>query len=462
MSPDGLLEDIPPIDFAPGARFGNYEIVRKLGEGGMGAVYEARRQGLNKRVALKVLTVGGSAAATARFVQEARISASLEHPHVVDCIDVGEAEGMPFLALEFLDGETLGARMDRGPMTVAEIVDIALPVCSALLVAHERGVVHRDLKPENIFLARQAGALVPKVLDFGIAKARTGPDGQGLTMTAAIMGTPGYMSPEQARDTKNVGPATDQFALGVILWESLTSRPLFEGEAAYEVLSRVVSQPAPPLRTLRPDVDEGFEALVARMLEKEAPMRFPSLREVGACLLPYGSPEVRARWAHEFDGLDAQALLRASMPGTSTGVATLPNAAGAAAPVTAAPTLQRAAPVVVATPVAAPAVAPSSRAGVIVLAAFAVFFALGAVGWMLLHRETVSTAPAAVTAPAAMAGATDVPAQPPVTAIAAPTTEPTPPAVAPVPRPVAQPLARPALRPERPRRGHGRRHRAID
>ncbi len=300
MAVDDQGNDASTTDLSPGALFGNYAIVRKLGEGGMGAVYEARRQGLNKRVALKVLTLGGNPAVTARFVQEARISASLEHPNVADCFDVGEHEGVPYLALEFLDGETLGARMDRGPLSVSEITDVVLPVASALALAHGHGVVHRDLKPDNIFLARQLGVVVPKVLDFGIAKARGGSEYQGLTRTASIMGTPGYMSPEQARDSKNVGPASDQFALGVILWESVTGRPLFEGDSSIEVLMKVVSQSSPSLRALRPDVDPAFESVVVTLLEKDAARRFPSMREVGAALLPFASPEARARWASEF------------------------------------------------------------------------------------------------------------------------------------------------------------------
>ncbi len=305
MTTEGSHDDALGLDLAAGSRFGNYEIVRKLGAGGMGAVYEARRQGLNKRVALKVLTLGGNPSVTARFVQEARISASLEHPHVADCFDVGDVDGVPFLALEFLDGETLGARLERGPFGATEIADIMVPVCSALYAAHEKGVVHRDLKPDNIFLARQVGATVPKVLDFGIAKAQPGSESQGITRTASIMGTPGYMSPEQARDSKNVGPPTDQFALGVMLWEALTGHVLFEGDSAIEVLMKVIREPAPPLRSRCPALDPAFEAVVERLLEKDPSDRFVSMREVGASLLPFASPELRTRWASEFGEVTA-------------------------------------------------------------------------------------------------------------------------------------------------------------
>jgi serine/threonine protein kinase len=326
MNTAGVEDDFSGTALAPGTRFGNYDIVRKLGEGGMGAVYEARRQGLEKRVALKVLTLGGHPSVTARFVQEARISASLDHPHVAGCFDVGEVEGLPFFALEFLDGETLGARMDRGPMGVAEIVDLALPVCSALCAAHERGIVHRDLKPDNIFLARQAGQVVPKVLDFGIAKARSGGAHNSLTVTSSIMGTPGYMSPEQARDAKHVGPPTDQFALGVILWEAITGHPLYVAESSLDVLMIVVTQQAPPLRAVRPDVDAGFEALVARLLEKDAAARLPSMRAVGFALLPYASPEARARWTGEFSHAALDATQPSLVQGSTPDVVTIRDA----------------------------------------------------------------------------------------------------------------------------------------
>ncbi len=373
-----------------GETISHYRILSKLGEGGMGAVFEARRQGLNKRVALKVLTLGGNPALTARFVQEARISASLEHPHVADCFDVGEVDGLPFLALEFLDGETLGARMERGPMGVTEIADVAVPVCSALHAAHQKGVVHRDLKPDNIFLARQVGAIVPKVLDFGIAKARTGSEPQGLTRTASIMGTPGYMSPEQAKDSKNVGPATDQFALGVILWESLTGRMLFEGESALEVLMKVVAEPAPPLRTQCPTVDAAFEALVSRLLEKDASRRFASMLEVGASLLPFASPELRTRWASEFGGVAVSPTPppreRATSPPSSTDHATMLDTRSISA---SQPAVHTAAPVSLANTAHTVSLANVRRSAWIAVGALALLLVATSIAW----RATRSSAP---------------------------------------------------------------------
>lgn len=291
-------EGATPRDLSPGTRFGNYEIVRKLGQGGMGAVYEARRRGLDKRVALKVLTVDGMPSVTSRFLQEARIGASMDHPNIAECLDIGEHDGMPYLTLEFLEGETLGSRLKRGPMSVTEVVDVLLPVCSALLHIHERGITHRDLKPDNIFLARKVGMTVPKLLDFGIAKAERPADAQKLTRTASMIGTPGYMSPEQAQDSSRVVPTSDQFSLGAILWEALAGRALFQHESSFEVICKTVKEEAPPLRTAVPSTPEALEATVARLLQKDPAQRYPSMREVGDALQPFASGPVRQHWAN--------------------------------------------------------------------------------------------------------------------------------------------------------------------
>jgi serine/threonine protein kinase len=461
-------EEPPTLELAPGSRFGNYEIVRKLGEGGMGAVYEARRQGLNKRVALKVLTLGGNAAVTARFVQEARISASLEHPNVADCFDVGEHEGVPFLALEFLDGETLGARMDRGPLDVAEITDLMLPVCSALLLAHGQGVVHRDLKPDNIFLARQAGAVVPKVLDFGIAKARTGADHQGLTRTASIMGTPNYMSPEQAKDSKNVGPATDQFALGVILWESVTGRALFTGESSLEVLMHVVSDAVPRLGTVRPGTEPGFEALVATLLEKDAALRFPSMREAGLGLLPFASPGARARWEQEL--LNAPVTVVAPIAPSTPDAPSLPTLRDrppwAPAPVRPGPNTLS--PADAASPRDEPPARRGRRAAIAVGAALLVGV-LGLSVWRSTRSELAPDArPGVTTGVAPLAAPTPsvidrppTPVSPTPTGAAAPVLAPGAPTAHPAPAPTLQGPR--GLHGGRARRGpRGRRRRPVD
>jgi serine/threonine-protein kinase len=304
MSSLSIQPSAPPRTSRPPPRdpprFGSYEIVRKLGEGGMGTVYEARRVDLEKRVALKVLTQVEGPSVTARFLQEARIAASLDHPHVVNCIDLGQHNGTAFLAMEFLEGETLRERMERGALSATESVDLILPVCSALALAHDQGIIHRDIKPENIFLARRLNDTVPKVLDFGIAKSVSSTARPGITQTATIIGTPGYMAPEQVIDSKRVTPATDQFALGSVLWACVAGEELYRGEAAIEVLFAAVYEPARPLASAAPTAPQPFCDAVARMLDRDPTRRFASVREAAHALLPFASPRARARWEHEF------------------------------------------------------------------------------------------------------------------------------------------------------------------
>src|SRR5688500_6866466 len=185
----------------PGTKFGRYSIVRRLGTGGMGAVYEGLHPTLKKRVAIKVLhrRYADSELAVARFMREGEAASRIQHPNVVDVFDVGLETGMPYLVMEYLEGESLGALIDRiGRLEPQQTADVMLPVCAAVAAAHEAGVIHRDLKPENIFLAKaRLGAAEPKVLDFGISKV-TGEIGQlALTGTAAFLGSPYYVSPEQ-------------------------------------------------------------------------------------------------------------------------------------------------------------------------------------------------------------------------------------------------------------------------
>jgi serine/threonine-protein kinase len=212
----------PPKNLEPGETFGRYRIVRKLGAGGMGSVYEAEHQELGRRVALKMLhrDLTHTPEVVARFLREARATAKVRHPHVVDVQDVGSEGGAPFLVMEYLDGEDLASLLVReGRLAVERATDLLLPVLAGVDAAHQAGIVHRDLKPENIFLLRAPGGeLHPKVLDFGIAKVLDPAGSLTLTRTASLLGTPYYMSPEQARGARDVDGRTDQYALGVILY----------------------------------------------------------------------------------------------------------------------------------------------------------------------------------------------------------------------------------------------------
>jgi serine/threonine protein kinase len=294
-------ETLPP-DF----KFASYRIGRTLGVGAFGAVYEAFREPLNKRVALKVLhpQLASNQDAVARFIREAELVAQIEHPNIVAVLDVGIERGVPFLAMEFLDGETLTARLTRGGMSVPAALDIVLPVVAAVAVVHERGVVHRDLKPDNIYLSRKVtGAVVPVLLDFGIAKVQE--TRFSMTRTNSLMGTPFYMSPEQARQARNVDARSDQWTLAVILYECVAGRRAFAGGGLLEILMAIATQPIEPLSSVVEGLPPGFEAALGRALERDPAGRYPTTRELGVALLPFATPVTRALWAEALGRVSA-------------------------------------------------------------------------------------------------------------------------------------------------------------
>ena len=249
----------------------------------MGAVYRAHDPQLGREVAIKVLHHGGraSAAQRARFLREAEVLARLRHPHVVALHEVGEVEGSLYLVLDLVEGETLEARLRRlGPLDLREALRITTQLAQALVQAHERGVLHRDLKPENVLLDAQQR---PLLTDFGLALDLQSEE--QLSQTGTFMGTPGYASPEQARGERAlVGPATDVFGLGAILYACLTGRPPFEG-ATLLVLIAATQRATPELPSRgRRDVPAEVDALCMRCLEKDPAERFSSLLELQAAL----------------------------------------------------------------------------------------------------------------------------------------------------------------------------------
>jgi len=271
--------------------FGRYRVVRQIGRGGMGAVYEAVHSDLEKRVALKVLlpSTASQTELVARFEREARAAARVRHPNVVDVSDVGVEAGVAWLVMEHLEGEDLSGLLRReGALPLSRVAELMLPVLGAVEAAHSLGVVHRDLKPENIFLARMGdGTIVPKVLDFGISKMAPAGGGPALTSTGIMMGTPCYMSPEQAQSSRGVDGRSDQFSLGVILYECATGRRPFEGETFFSILTAIVEGRYVRPRELCPGLPERFEAMVVRALERSPDARFPSVaalaEELRAC-----------------------------------------------------------------------------------------------------------------------------------------------------------------------------------
>ncbi len=293
-----------PSAVLPGTKFGQYEVVRLIGEGGMGSVFEAVHTQLKKRVALKTLTPAGamSADALARFLREGEMAAKIRHPNVVDITDVGIHENVPYLVMELLEGENLAARVGRGVLGIGDAVDLLFPVIAAVQTAHEEGVIHRDLKPHNIFLAAgRHGQWTVKLLDFGISKV-TDPAkaGQELTHTQTMLGTPFYMSPEQVRGAKLLDAKTDQYSLGVIFYECLTGRVPFYHDQLFSLLTLITQGTYPALSLLRPDIPPEFERVIARAMHIDKDARFSSVAELGSALVPFAGLSAKAQWASIF------------------------------------------------------------------------------------------------------------------------------------------------------------------
>jgi serine/threonine-protein kinase len=254
-------------------RVPGYEVLGELGSGGMGVVYKARDARLKRLVALKMILSGPHARPEERerFRREAEAVARLQHPNVVQIYEVGEQDGRPYLALEYVGGGSLAGRLGGRPLPPDDAARLVRSLALAVHAAHLRGIVHRDLKPANVLLTEDG---TPKVTDFGLAKRL---DEAGQTQTGAVLGTPNYMAPEQALgDSRAVGPHTDVHALGAILYELLTGRPPFEGATLLETLDQVRSQDPPPPGRLRPGMPRDLETICRKCLEKEPARRYAS------------------------------------------------------------------------------------------------------------------------------------------------------------------------------------------
>jgi tetratricopeptide (TPR) repeat protein len=272
----GVTRTLGPPTAAPAGSSAvpGYEILGELGRGGMGVVYRARQVSLNREVALKMVLAGVHASATERrrFLTEAESAASIVHPGIVQVYEVGSHEDRPYFALEFCPGGSLADRLDGTPMPPARAVELVAAVARAVHAAHTAAVVHRDLKPGNILFAADGS---PKVTDFGLARRLDSAD--GLTATGAVMGSPSYLSPEQAAGRgKEVGPATDIYALGAVLYECLTGRPPFRAATAVDTVMQVVNdEPVPPSR-LVPRLARDAETICLKCLQKDPGKRYAS------------------------------------------------------------------------------------------------------------------------------------------------------------------------------------------
>ena len=273
----------------PGTRIDDYEILDRLGAGGMGEVYRARDTRLGRIVAFKVLRAGADPDLLRRLDREARAASALNHPHIVHIYDVGEAPGAAgahYVVMEHVEGETLRRHLRAGPLPIAELVDLGAQIADGLARAHRAGIVHRDLKPENVMVTPEGRA---KILDFGLAKM-TAPladieAGETVsrhgTQAGTLLGTLEYMSPEQATG-RPVDHRTDQFSLGLILHEMATGRPSFRRDTPAQVLAAVIERDPEPLGRLRPDAPAELNSLVSRCLQKDPEKRFVKTDDLAA------------------------------------------------------------------------------------------------------------------------------------------------------------------------------------
>ncbi len=285
---------------APDRSFGDYELLDEVGRGGMGVVWKARQRALDRIVALKMIVPGHLSAEDEllRFRTEVEATARVHHPNIVQIYEVGEHQGQHFYSMEFIDGPSLARRLEQGPVPGRQAARYVATIATAIHHAHTHGILHRDLKPGNILLDSDDQ---PHVTDFGLAK-KLGCD-SSQTRTGAVMGTPSYMSPEQAGGrTRELGPPCDIYGLGAVLYELLTGRPPFKSDTPLDTILHVLDRdPAPP-RLLNPKVDHDLETICLKCLEKDPKRRYPSAQALADDLTHYLSGESIS--ARSFNVLD--------------------------------------------------------------------------------------------------------------------------------------------------------------
>jgi serine/threonine-protein kinase len=295
-----------PVARLNAALEGRYTVERKLGEGGMATVYLARDLRHNRNVALKVLKPELAAVVGAdRFLAEIETTANLQHPHILPLFDSGEADGFLFYVMPYVEGETLRDRVDREKqLPVDEAVRIATAVANALQHAHDRGVIHRDIKPANILM--QDGE--PLVADFGIALAVGAAGGSRLTETGLSVGTPYYMSPEQATGDQTVGPASDTYALACVLYEMLVGDPPYVGSTAQAVLGKIIQGEPVSATAIRRSITANVDAAIRKALEKLPADRFTGAQDFARALADpgfrHGGRDRSGEWGAVESGID--------------------------------------------------------------------------------------------------------------------------------------------------------------
>jgi serine/threonine-protein kinase len=273
-------------DLKPPSVLGDFELLEELGRGGMGIVFRARQQSLGREVAVKLILQGAQASELdkARFQAEVAAAARLEHPNIVPIYEVGEVEGWHYFGMKLIEGQTLANRISRGPIADRDAVRLVLEIAHAIEYAHSRGVIHRDLKPANILVDREG---VPHVTDFGLAKHVTA-GSSSLTQSGTILGTPAYMAPEQAAGNRGkVGPLSDVYSLGALLYSLITGRAPFQGTSPVDTLFMVLEQDPLPPRLLMSRVNRDLEMIVLKCLQKPGELRYTSAAALANDLQAY-------------------------------------------------------------------------------------------------------------------------------------------------------------------------------
>ena len=393
-----------------------YVVERVLGAGGMGVVVAARHMTLDQRFALKFLLPAACEApeAVARFLREGKAAARITSEHVARVVDTGTLEnGAPYLVMEYLEGADLGA--NPAPTPVADAVEYVLQACEAIVEAHQLGIVHRDLKPANLFLAqRKDGSPLVKVLDFGISKAIEDGGSPQLTSTATMMGSPRYMSPEQMVSARDVDARTDVWALGVILYELVSGKPVWNADTVQGLCAQIAAAPTPSLRALVPTAPPLLEDVIARCLAKDPAQRLPSVADLAMLLQPLAPAPAQTSIDRilRVAGRSRSVPIPGPGPVLSQGPQGVPMRTASGPSGASMPALSQ----TPATPSRAPEL-PSGGSGRIVagLGAVIALIALGAGGALLFKRE-VPAPPAPAAAPPEAASFPSAPAQPPAAA----------------------------------------------
>jgi eukaryotic-like serine/threonine-protein kinase len=402
-----MSDSLPPVE---GLVAGKYQVLGLIGRGGMGSVWEGRHTSLGTRVAIKFIDpeYAESKEACARFVTEARAAATIQSKHAIQIFDHGVTDGgRPYMVMELLVGEPLDKRIERlGTLPLRETARIIGHVCRALQRAHDAGIIHRDLKPENIFLVRTPDDddEIAKVLDFGIAKIKAPPGEEGLsssTKTGAVLGTPYYMSPEQARGLRNIDHRSDLWSLGVIAHKCVTGVLPFEGESVGDLLVKICTSPVPTPSVTLPGLPASFDAWFLRALEREPSQRYARASELADALAFAAGLSTRGAATSQDAALGPSTRAAIGAASASISGAALPAAGVTSAPFTTA------------------SVAPAKTSRGVLFAVGAASLLVGSIGVATVVKMTATTR-ADVPAGASAMAATSASAAPSSTPAATP------------------------------------------